>query len=33
MAAFLDAWVHHWGWLWMVVGLLGYVAIVFVVDD
>lgn len=33
MASFLDAWVHHWGWLWMLVGLCGYVCIVVVLDD
>lgn len=33
MAAFLDAWVHHWGWLWMAIGLCGYVVICMVVDS
>lgn len=33
MYEFLDAWVHHWGWLWMVIGLLGYVVICAVVDQ
>lgn len=29
----LDAWLHHWGWLWMLVGLLGYAVIVTVTDN
>lgn len=33
MGNFLDAWVHHWGWLWMLVGLCGYVVIVAALDD
>lgn len=33
MADILNAWVHHWGWLWMVVGLLGHLAIVVWLDD
>jgi hypothetical protein len=24
---FLTAWYAHWGWLWMIVGLLGFVVI------
>lgn len=28
---FLDAWLHHWGWAWMIIGLLGacYITITF----
>lgn len=26
-ADFLDAWLHHWGWLWMVVGLCGCIVV------
>lgn len=33
VSAFLSAWVHNWGWLWMVIGLLGYVVFCFVTDD
>jgi len=33
MTEFLDAWVHHFGWLWMLIGLLGFVVIVAVSDD
>ena len=28
MYEFLDAWVHHYGWLWMLIGLLGFIAII-----
>lgn len=24
---FLNAWLDHWGWLWMIVGLSGWVVI------
>ena len=27
MVEFLTAWYDHWGWLWMIVGLLGFVVI------
>lgn len=30
---FLAAWWDHWGWLWMIVGLLGFVVIRVVTDD
>lgn len=32
MAEFLSAWVHHWGWLWMLIGLFGYLVFVVVTD-
>lgn len=27
-----DAWLHHWGWLWMLVGLCGFIVWVVVTD-
>lgn len=32
MYEFLDSWVHHWGWLWMLIGLSGWIVIVAVSD-
>jgi hypothetical protein len=29
----LDAWLHHWGWLWMVVGLCGFVVVAAVSNN
>lgn len=31
LADILYAWVHHYGWLWMLIGLCGFVA--FVISD
>ncbi len=28
----LYAWAFHWGWLWMVLGLLGFVVISWISD-
>jgi hypothetical protein len=33
MSGFLDAWFHHWGWAWMIVGLLGCVVIMITFDN
>jgi hypothetical protein len=22
-----NAWAHHWGWVWMIVGLCGFIVI------
>jgi hypothetical protein len=30
---FLASWAGDWGWLWMVIGLLGNVVVVFYLDD
>lgn len=32
IASILDAWVHHWGWLWMLIGLCGFIVIAVVTD-
>lgn len=32
MADFLNAWIDHWGWLWMLIGALGFVVFVAVND-
>lgn len=29
----LLAWLQHWGWLWMLIGFLGYIVIVGVAND
>lgn len=29
----LDAWVHHYGWLWMLIGLLGWWVVVISSDN
>jgi hypothetical protein len=31
--SFLDSWAHHWGWAWMIIGLLGNLVAVFYLDD
>lgn len=28
-----DAWLYHWGWLWMLVGLSGWVFIMIVSEN
>jgi hypothetical protein len=33
MNDFLTSWAHHWGWLWMAIGLVGNVVIVVLLDD
>lgn len=33
MADFLTAWVSHWGWLWWLIGLLGFIVFFAVADD
>lgn len=32
LADFLYAWAYHYGWLWMVIGLLGFVVISIITD-
>lgn len=29
----LNAWVHHWGWLWMLVGLCGFIIFTVASDN
>jgi len=33
MMDFLNAWLHDWGWLWMLIGLLGNLVIVVAFSD
>jgi len=33
MISFLEAWVHHWGWAWMCVGLIGWLTLVVMDND
>jgi hypothetical protein len=29
----LNAWVEHWGWLWMLVGFTGYIVVVIIKES
>lgn len=29
----LDAWIHHWGWLWMLIGLCGWIVVLIISEN